>query len=79
MMRTSGRLHVVDHIIPQEGRKVSDLHIESNLRVIEHHENAVTHNYWESPGCRRPGGEDASNILARLSPAALDRPVGLWC
>ena len=40
MTRTTGRLHVVDHEIPLQGRKVSGLHVETNLRVIEHHENA---------------------------------------
>ena len=47
--RTTGRLHVVDHDIPLQGREVSGLHVERNLRVIEHHENAVKHNSWESP------------------------------
>lgn len=57
MTRTTGRLYVVDHIIPLVGREVSGLHIETNLRVIEHHENAKKHNAWESPGWQRPGDE----------------------
>jgi hypothetical protein len=57
MTRTTGRLHVVDHIIPLQGRTVSGLHVETNLRVIEHHENARKHNSWESPGWQRPGEE----------------------
>ena len=59
MTRTIGRLHVVDHIIPLQGHEVSGLHVETNLRVIEHHENAVKHNTWESPGWQRPGDEAA--------------------
>ena len=59
MTRTTGRLHVVDHIIPLQGRTVSGLHVETNLRVIEHNENARKHNAWESPGWQRPGDEAA--------------------
>ena len=59
MTRATGRLHVVDHIIPLQGRMVSGLHVETNLRVIEHRENAKKHNAWESPGWQRPGDEDA--------------------
>ncbi|MEO8313360.1 MAG: hypothetical protein ABI645_01070 [Pseudomonadota bacterium] len=55
MTRTTGRVHVVDHVIPLQGRKVSGLHVETNLRVVEHHENARKHNAWESPGWHRPG------------------------
>jgi hypothetical protein len=65
MTQTTGRLHVVDHIIPLQGRKVSGLHVETNLRVIEHHENAVKHNSWESPGWQRPGDEDAPVVVPR--------------
>lgn len=46
MTRTTGILHVVDHIIPLLGKRVSGLHVESNLQVITHHENAVKHNHW---------------------------------
>jgi hypothetical protein len=59
MTQTTGRLHVVDHIIPLQGREVSGLHVETNLRVIEHHENAKKHNAWESPGWQRLGDEAA--------------------
>jgi hypothetical protein len=59
MTQTTGRLHVVDHIIPLQGRDVSGLHVETNLRVIERHENACKHNSWESPGWQRPGDEAA--------------------
>ena len=61
MTQTTGRLHVVDHIIPLQGRTVSGLHVETNLRVIEHHENARKHNAWESPGWQRPG-DDATPV-----------------
>jgi hypothetical protein len=59
MTQTTGRLHVVDHDIPLQGRTVSGLHVETNLRVIEHGENARKHNSWESPGWQRPGDEAA--------------------
>jgi hypothetical protein len=55
LTRTTGRQYVVDHIIPLQGRTVSGLHIEINLRVVEHHENARKHNAWESTGWERPG------------------------
>lgn len=54
---TTGRPHVVDHVIPLQGRTVSGLHVETNLRVIEHRENARKHNAWEDPGWHRPGEE----------------------
>jgi len=57
MTQTTGCRYVVDHIIPLQGRTVSGLHVETNLRVIEHHENARKHNAWESPGWQRPGDE----------------------
>jgi hypothetical protein len=67
MTRTTGRLHVVDHIIPLQGRTVSGLHVETNLRVIEHHENAQKHNAWESAGWRRPRDEAAPVAAPRQS------------
>ncbi len=65
MTRITGRLHVVDHIIPLQGRTVSGLHVETNLRVIEHNENARKHNAWESPGWQRPGDEAAPFAVSR--------------
>ncbi|MGE0465342.1 MAG: hypothetical protein AB7P44_02715 [Steroidobacteraceae bacterium] len=65
MTQTTGRLHVVDHVIPLQGRTVSGLHVETNLRVIEHHENAQKHNSWESPGWQRPGDEAATVAVPR--------------
>ena len=65
MTRATGRLHVVDHEIPLQGREVSGLHVETNLRVIEHHENARKHNSWQSPGWQRPGDETAPVAVPR--------------
>jgi hypothetical protein len=65
MTQATGRLHVVDHEIPLQGRTVSGLHVERNLRVIEHHENARKHNSWEDPGWQRPGDEAASVAVPR--------------
>lgn len=65
LTQTTGRPHVVDHIIPLQGRRVSGLHVETNLRVIEHHENARKHNAWESPGWQRPGEEAAPAAVPR--------------
>jgi hypothetical protein len=61
LTKTTGRLHVVDHVIPLQGRTVSGLHVETNLRVIERHENARKHNSWQSPGWRR-FGDDAEPV-----------------
>jgi len=65
MTRTTGRLHVVDHVIPLQGRTVSGLHVETNLRVVEHHENARKHNAWDSPGWQRPQDEAARVAVPR--------------
>jgi hypothetical protein len=47
LTRTTGRSHFVDHIVPLKGRKVSGLHVENNLRIIERSENARKSNKWE--------------------------------
>jgi hypothetical protein len=57
LTRTTGRIHVVDHIIPLKGRTVSGLHVENNLRVVQRFENARKSNKWESPGWVRPSGD----------------------
>jgi hypothetical protein len=48
LTQTTGRSHVVDHIVPLMGRTVSGLHVETNLRTIDRSENARKHNKWES-------------------------------
>lgn len=47
LTRETGVLHVVDHIVPLDGRIVCGLHAPCNLRVIPWHENATKANrYW---------------------------------
>lgn len=43
----TGVQHEVDHIIPLQGKKVSGLHVETNLRVIPMTENRRKHNHYE--------------------------------
>jgi hypothetical protein len=50
LTRTTGRTHVVDHIVPLKGRTVSGLHVENNLRIVERFENARKANKWKSLG-----------------------------
>ena len=52
------------------------LHVEANLRVIEHHENARKHNSWDSPGRQRPGDE-AALVAADLDAALPGTRIGL--
>lgn len=40
MTRTTGELHVVDHIVPLRGKIVSGLHWHGNMRVIHWRANA---------------------------------------
>ena len=46
MTQYTGVLHVVDHIVPLKGRKVSGLHIETNLRVITDMDNKRKSNIY---------------------------------
>ena len=46
LTQASGILHHVDHIIPLQGRKVSGLHVFSNLRVIPGAENCQKSNKY---------------------------------
>ena len=79
MTRATGRLHVVDHDIPLQGREVSGLHVESNLRVIEHHENAVKQMAapWERRGRTSRGAEAGQPflIVGRATNAPMLVPV----
>jgi len=79
MTRTTGRLHVVDHDIPLQGREVSGLHVETNLRVIEHHENAVKQMAapWERRGRTSRGAEAGQPflIVGRATNAPMLVPV----
>jgi hypothetical protein len=40
--------HVVDHIIPLQGRSVRGLHVETNLRIITASENSRKHNAFDA-------------------------------
>ena len=43
----TGEKHHVDHEIPLQGRRVTGLHVESNLRVITEYENVRKGNKFE--------------------------------
>lgn len=42
----TGKLHVLDHIIPLQHRDVCGLTVQQNLRVVPAACNAVKHNRW---------------------------------
>ena len=46
MTESTGVLHHVDHEIPLKGRRVSGLHVPSNLQVIPASENLRKNNSW---------------------------------
>jgi hypothetical protein len=46
LIQASGILHHVDHIIPLQGKKVSGLHVFSNLRVIPGSDNVKKSNKY---------------------------------
>jgi len=68
LTESTGRLHVVDHIIPLKGRTVSGLDVENNLRVVEASVNARKTNKWESPGWERPCASSGDVPFAGDSP-----------
>jgi hypothetical protein len=68
LTRTTGRSHVVDHIVPLRGRTVSGLHVENNLRIVERSENARKSNKWESLGWERPGASSGGVPLQSEAP-----------
>jgi hypothetical protein len=72
LTRTTGRSHVVDHIVPLKGRTVSGLHVENNLRIIERSENARKSNKWES-GWERPGASSGDEPIASDGAPPLQR------
>jgi hypothetical protein len=47
LTKQTGIQHEVDHVIPLQGRTVSGLHVEGNLRVIPHKENRRKHNHFD--------------------------------
>jgi len=64
LTESTGRLHVVDHIIPLKGRTVSGLDVANNLRVVEASANAHKTNKWESPRWERPCASSGDVPLA---------------
>jgi len=46
LSQASGTPHHVDHIIPLQGKKVSGLHVFSNLRVIPGSDNVKKSNKY---------------------------------
>lgn len=45
--KATGVEHQVDHVLPLKGRKISGLHVPTNLQVITAHANRVKHNAYD--------------------------------
>lgn len=58
--RRTGVPHEVDHIIPLQGKSVSGLHVETNLRVIPRSENIKKSNRYEGEVVGDAGFEPAT-------------------
>lgn len=46
LSRTTGRKHVVDHVVPLSSPRVCGLHCSANLRIVEDSTNGVKSNHW---------------------------------
>jgi hypothetical protein len=80
LTRTSGTKHVVDHVIPLQGKFVCGLHVENNLQVLTASENSKKKNKFI------PGFRDFSHTttitdlpLPSTEPTPFDLAYNLFC
>lgn len=59
----SGIPHEVDHIIPLQGKRVSGLHVETNLRVIPQAVNRAKNNRYDEELVGRSGIEPLTSTV----------------